>query len=566
MSARTEELTTVPGVGDSLAELLWSRRDDAEGGVRFGAERWSWAEVVTESVRRARLIDELRTGPGAVHLGVFLENVPDYVFWLGAAALSGSVVVGVNPTRRGADLAADIRHTDCDLLVVETTTAALVADVDHGIESARVLDIDTADYAARVAAADVAGYQPNPVSLADPYLLLFSSGSTGAPKAVICSHGRLGGLAHALAERMRIDRDTVTYLCMPLFHGNAVMTNLAPAIRSGATVVLARKFSASGFLPDIKRYGVTYWNYVGRALAYVLATPSSPDDAENALRLAYGTEASAADIERFAERFGCEVMEGYGASEGGLRINLTPDTPSGSLGRTVGERPMEIVNEETLSVCAAARFDADGVLLNADEAIGQMVVRGGAQAFEGYYRNEEAYAERVRGEDFWTGDLAYRDEEGFVYFAGRTADWMRVDSENIAAAPIERVLQRHPEVRQAVVYGVPDARTGDQVMATLELADEVTFSAVGFQEFLAGQRDMGTKWRPRFVRISRELPVTGNGKVARADLRRAGWRCPDPVWILEADGSYASLTDERRAALRAEFAEHGREHLIGATL
>ena len=119
-------------------------------------------------------------------------------------------------------------------------------------------------------------------------------------------------------------RDSVTYLCMPLFHGNATLLNFAPATFVGATVCLARKFSASGFIRDVTRYGATYVNYVGRALSYVLAQPESPRDAESTLELAMGTEASAADVERFQARFGCRVKEGYGLSEGVLRINHPP--------------------------------------------------------------------------------------------------------------------------------------------------------------------------------------------------------------------------------------------------
>ncbi len=547
-----------PAAGETFAELLWARREDDRGGIRFGAESFSWAEVVEQAGRRAAL---LPTVPGRqLHLGVFLENTPEYVFWLGAAALTGSVVVGINPTRRGAELAQDIRHTDCSVLLTEARTRDLCAELDHGIEPQWVLDVDSAEYretlARTVPLTDVDLPEPS-----DRFLLLFSSGSTGAPKAVICTQGRLGALAHALAMRMRVDRETVTYLCMPLFHGNAIMTNLAPAVRSGATVVLARRFSASGFLADVRRYGVTYWNYVGRALSYVLATPEGQTDSENTLRLAYGTEASAADAERFAERFDCEVMEGYGASEGGLRINRTPDTPAGSLGLPVGERKLEIVDEETLRVCEAARFDAHGGLLNADQAIGQMVVRGGAAAFEGYYANPEAMAERVRGDDFWTGDLAYRDAAGFVYFAGRTADWIRVDSENIAAAPIERVLERHPSISQAVVYGVPDPRTGDQVMATVEPVEGESFDPRTLPAFLDAQRDLGTKWTPHWIRVCAELPLTGNGKVARAELRRAGWQTSDPVWV-RTGAEYRLLDEAQRTAVAEEFARHSRTHLV----
>jgi len=549
----------------TFAELLWQRRDDQHGGLRFERRTWSWADVVLESRRRAGLLRQWRAGGAPLHIGVFLENVPDYIFWLGAAALTGDVVVGVNPTRRGAELAQDLRHTDCAALIVEDRTEPLIQGLDLGIASDRILNVDAADYARIVSETEVGGDPVLPEASAT-FLLLFSSGSTGTPKAVICSQGRLGQLALALGERMRVRAESVTYLCMPLFHGNAIMTNLAPAIAAGATVVLARRFSASGFMRDVREHGVTYWNYVGRALAYVLATPQLPDDADNTLALAYGTEASAADAIRFARRFGCEVMEGYGASEGGLRINRTPDTPEGSLGLPVGERRLDIVDEETLRICGPARFDDQGALLNPEEAIGQMVVRAGASAFEGYYNNPSAMADRVRGEDFWTGDLAYRDDRGFVYFAGRTADWMRVDGENLASAPIERLLQRHSAITQAVVFGVPDAQTGDQVMATVELRQGARLDPDEFARFLEAQPDMGTKWRPRYLRICPELPLTGNGKVARAQIRIEAWYTADPVWVWDRRLGYVELTAERRDGIAAKFSEHSRSHLapVGA--
>ena len=121
--------------------------------------------------------------------------------------------------------------------------------------------------------------------------------------------------------------------------------------------------------------------------------------------------------------------------------------------------------------------------------------------FEGYYNNPEADAERTRNGWYWSGDLAYRDEEGIFYFAGRTGDWLRVDSENFAAAPVERILARFEGASGVAVYPVPDSRTGDQVMAALELEPGVEFDPDAFTAFLAAQEDLGTKWAPRFVRV-----------------------------------------------------------------
>ena len=134
--------------------------------------------------------------------------------------------------------------------------------------------------------------------------------------------------------------------------------------------------------------------------------------------------------------------------------------PPGSLGRPLDG--VKVLDPETMAETPDAEFGPDGRLLNADEATGELVNTQGAGSFAGYYKDPDAEAERMRGGMYWSGDLAYRDADGFVYFAGRTADWLRVDGENIAAAPVERILLRHPAISEAAVYAVPDESVGDQ--------------------------------------------------------------------------------------------------------
>ena len=227
------------------------------------------------------------------------------------------------------------------------------------------------------------------------------------------------------------------------------------------------RFSASGFLPDVRASGATYFNYVGKPLSYILATPEQPDDAENPLVRAFGNEGSADDVARFAERFGVAVTDSYGSTEGGATVSRTPDTPPGALGRA--PEGTVVLDPATGEECPPARFDERGRLLNAEEAIGELVSKTGGAGFEGYWRNDDAEQARLREGWYWTGDLAYRDEAGFFYFAGRDHEWLRVDGENFASAPIERILQRHPDIVLAAVYAVPDSLVGDQVMAAVQL-------------------------------------------------------------------------------------------------
>jgi fatty-acyl-CoA synthase len=187
------------------------------------------------------------------------------------------------------------------------------------------------------------------------------------------------------------------------------------------------------------------------------------------------------------------------------------------------------------------------------------LVNRGPNPFEGYWRNPEAESARRRDGWYWTGDLFYRDTDGFLYFAGRADDRLRVDSENLAAATIENILARYEGAVAVAVYAVPDPVAGDQVMATLA----GTFDPAAFTGFLAAQPDLGTKMAPRFVRVVRRMPVTATNKIHRAGLRREGFRCPDPVWWRPpGEPTYRRLTADDVTGLVARYRERGREELL----
>ena len=272
-----------------------------------------------------------------------------------------------------------------------------------------------------------------------------------------------GRAARAVAH-VDVHADDVLYCAMPLYHGNALNANLFPALRSGATIALRRKFSASGFLPDVQRYDVTFFNTVGRALNHILSTPETDDDRNHSIKYVLGPETAPADVRAFRKRFGAPVIEGYGSSENAIILVPDPALPKGSLGRPLDGIDVVILDPVTGEEKPRARYDEHGKLLNAGDAIGEIVSRNAASRFEGYYNNPEADAERTRNGWYWSGDLGYRDEAGVFWFAGRNADWIRVDGENFAAAPIERILARFPgRRRRRRVRGArqPDRRPGD---------------------------------------------------------------------------------------------------------
>jgi fatty-acyl-CoA synthase len=446
-------------------------------------------------------------------------------------------MVGGNPNHRGEDLARDISHTECQLLVTDSDHLPLVDGLNLGAgigkvdeSNPRVLIVGSSDYGTAVSAADATIAEAfEPVTPSTLGYLIFTSGTSGAPKAVKCSQGRMAFIGTVITQMFSIGPEDVCYVSMPMFHSNALMAGWSPALAVGATIALPSrgKFSASGFLPDVRRYGVTYFNYVGKPLSYILATPEEPGDSETTLRQVFGNEAATADVARFERRFGAPVVDGYGSTEGGAAISRTPDSPYGSLGQGIN---VIVVDPDSGVECPRAVFDKKGRMTNSGEAIGEMVSTSGAAGFEGYWRNEDAQKARLRDGWYWTGDLAYKDIDGYLYFAGRTDDWLRVDGENFAAAPVARILERHPDVMLAAVYAVPDETTGDQVMAALQLLEGVAFDPENFAEFLGEQSDMGTKWAPRYIRISDALPTTATSKILTRSLRSEGLDCAEPVW------------------------------------
>ncbi len=544
----------------TIEEILRARVGDPGTALCFEDQTWSYAEYLDACAQRAAyLLESRREGP--FHLGVLLDNVPEFAMWLGAGALAGAAVVGINPTRRGAPLARDITHTQCQLLVTDSSYRALLEGLELGIEESRVLEIDSTSYAEALKPHRGAPLPEVEITDSTLFLLIFTSGTGGAPKACLCSQGRLATIAPILARMQQLSERDVCYLAMPMFHSNALMAGWAPALWAGATCVLRRKFSASGFLDDVRRYGVTYFNYVGKPLAYILAAPERPDDHENSLARAFGNEASEQDIERFQRRFGCVVTDAFGSTEGVIHVTRTPDMPPGALGRATED--VLVLDPGTGAECAPAKFDEEGQLLNPEQAIGELVNRLGGGSFEGYWRNDAASSAHLRDGIYWSGDLAYRDEEGFFYFAGRDSDWLRVDGENYAAAPVERILTRFPGVALAAVYPVPDLIVGDQVMAALQLLPDASFDAESFASFLEDQTDLGTKWAPRLVRICDALPVTETNKILKRTLRSQRWECGDPVWWRpEKSGPFQRLTPSDVAEIAAKFAARGRRSAL----
>ena len=484
---------------------------------------------------------------------MLLDNVPDYLFWLTAGALSGTVVVGINSTYRGEQLAQLIDHTDCQALVTsERPTPACSTARRTRCPPNGCCVVDEPDYAdARstpLAPIDD-GYPPP--SDDDLYLLIFTSGSTGLPE---------GGALHAGPDRphrrprgghrrarppatssTRRCRSSTPPRCSPGWASRRARRR--PDLDPAAVLGVAAP------CPTSAAFGATFLTYTGKVLNYILSVPEPPDDADDPLRLAIGNEASEHDIREFARRFDCQVRDSYGSTEGVIIIRRDASMPAGRA-RARPNDSVKVLDPETGRGVPAARSSTPTAgSSNLDAAVGEIVETEPTSGFEGYYRNEEATSERFRDGVYWSGDLAYRDADGWLYFAGRSNEWLRVDGENFAAGPVEAIVARHPDVRSVAVYAVPDDPVGDRVMVALELGDGADVRPGGVRRVPRTRSPTSGRsgCRPSCASTP-SCRSSSSMKVDKKALRSDAWRVDGVVWRPSRNDDLRPLTaDDRRA-------------------
>ena len=557
---------------------------------------WTYRQFRDESARMGRFllgrlgaIDDKRPG----HVAMLLENHLELVSLYGGCGVAGLTLFGINTGLRGDTLAGVINHARARVLVVDERLLAEVEKVRGRLDTVaaeNILVVPTQggkiDAAANLATCldrevGSAGHdQKMPDVSTTPetnLMVIYTSGTTGLPKGINNNHMKLCFVGLGVSTNLGLGADDVGYACMPLFHSNAIFIGLMPAFWVGGSIGIRERFSASNFVPDVFKYGVTYWNYVGEPVHYVLShlghlygTDIARLRAEvtnhpaNKFRYAVGNGASPPDIDKFMDWMGLEDMfELYGSTEAAISTFRRKGDPRGSVGE-ITDPNVKILDEKG-SERPSAILDADGKIQNYEQAVGEICrVAADTSLFQGYFDNAGANESKYRDGVYHSGDLGHilvREGKRYLYFDGRTDDWIRKDGENFSALQVARLVSEHPDIPLAAAYGVPCSVSDELVMVAIKMREGAVFDPKGFHDFCENQVEHGgmdRKWFPDFVRIVEDFEYTGTQKILVRNLKAVHFdprRVKDPLYFRErGDSAFKPLGKADFEAMRKKFA------------
>lgn len=545
-------------VADRLEELA-SRSPDHPFLLWKGG-RFSYAEVDAQANRYAHFALQAGLKPGDV-AALMMENRPEFLFIWFALAKIGCVSALINTQASGDALRHALATTASKLLFVGSECAPRIAStpgIAEGMPVFTVADENTDALAlgSRLITAQRLATLPdtNPdralrsgVIGSSTLCLVFTSGTTGLPKAAKITQARWLGVGEGWANLLELGADDVFYCVLPLYHVAALMSLLSNAMASGGSVVLRRRFSASRFWTDVREHGVTVAQYSGELCRYLFNQPPHADDRNHRLRIMTGSGLSPAIWLAFQERFGVtRMIEGYGGTEINTGL-MNLDNKVGSCGRIpFPERSnVRLVRYDRDNDCHPR--NPDGTLIAcADDEVGEMLgmilelpgITGGR--FDGYTDPEATEKKILRNVfqpgDAWmrTGDLFRRDAEGYYYFVDRVGDTFRWKSENVSTTEVADALGDAPGVETMTVYGVTvPGNEGRAGMATLVMQPGHAFDPVGFHQ-LASER-LPTYAVPVFVRVATDTDITSTFKLRKVDLQKLGYRAApgDSLWVAD---------------------------------
>lgn len=588
---------------------LWFRRNRVF--FIFEGREYTYREVYQQSQRyahffmsaRKKLVDSGKLEKNKrLSFGIYMDNTPEFIFASFGAGLSNSILFAINSGFRGEILAKIMEQAEISLLMINESTRKEVESVlqagpvkgletiyfvgdKKNITSKEFLPLE--DAVAESQQVTVPASYRIKVDNFSPVIVIYTSGTSGLPKGVPCTHIKLFGAGFVVQSAVHLNRHDRGYISMPLFHSNAWYIGILPQMIVGGSFVLKRRFSASAFEEDMLTYGVTFLNYVGQPLHYIIDSLErkygSGDAVETALakhprnkfRKAYGNGATVTDRVKLKRYLGMEhIYEIYGSTEAVITTANLPGDPIDSVGKV--DASIKILNEEGKE-CEPGIVDANGALTNYDKAVGEICRKVGDNniRFEGYFGNKGATNQKFRNGWYHSGDLGHvRVVNGnrYMFFNGRTDDWIRKDGENFSAENVLNFAHKVPCVDCAIAYGAPCEVSDEKVMITVQLKEGATFNPDDvYTWFIKQQKEggMDPKWMPDYIRVIEKFSVTDTQKIIVRPFKKENFNLDaNPHMQIyfrkRGDHTYHKLTPEEFNKIKDDFKTNGRETILAA--
>lgn len=549
--------------------------------VRFEDRRVCYNEYNALANRIAHWALESGIQAGEV-VALLMQNRPEYLAAWAGLAKAGITTALLNTNLTGRTLGHAIDAADTRRLIVGSECLpnyqSLGADAPEGLEvhvaadpatdSASSLPPGALDFEGELASRSTQNPDPSvraEVHSGDPLVLIYTSGTTGLPKAAKMSHLRFSmiGICPQIAGFGRTD---VMYCALPLYHSAGGCMAVSAVLRSGGTIALRRRFSASQFWDDVRQFEATAFQYIGEFCRYLAIQPQSDDDGDHAIEFAIGNGLRPDIWEDFQNRFRIpRIVEFYGATEGNVAM-LNFDNKLGSCGK----RPPAVVPQPRL-----IRYDvesdthvrsAEGLCIEcAPDEVGELVgeIPQKEDTFQGRFEGYTSKAEtekkilrdvRAKGDTwFRTGDLLRCDKRGYFYFVDRIGDTFRWKGENVSTQEVAEAVGAYPGIQLVNVYGVELGADGRAGMAAIVLDDPSRFDGKAFYELASSA--LPSYATPVFVRLQPEPEITGTFKLRKVDLQSEGYdsdAIEDPLYVRDdSQREYVELTPARLRAVKS---------------
>jgi crotonobetaine/carnitine-CoA ligase len=473
----------------------------------------------------------LKRGEGVALMEI---NSPEFLLTVFATFKTGTYSVMVNIALKGDGLQYIIDHSDASAIIVHWSFLDAVLEVKDRLPKIRYIIVDTNETPSDFKLPEgVISFQEvmnaseedieMEISTKDMVMLMYTAGTTGLPKAVMFWQGKLiGGLSIQTLMGMislLAGSDDILFTCLPLFHSNALFLTSLPAFFSERPLILAKRFSARRHWDIMRKYGVTVHNALGAMIPILMKQPERSNDKEHSVRLINSAACPKELWLAFQERFGVKLSEGYGATDGGgfmLTTAGVEDVPPGTMGKPLPGIVAEIM-------------DDDGTIFTEPEKVGELVFlvkeSEAQQRTVKYYKDEESSKSLMgEGKDgqkwFLTGDLAYKDKDGWFFFVDRKKESIRRRGENIAPYSVERVINLHDRVLESAAYGVKSELGEDEVMVSVVLKPNETMTPEELLDYCQGK--MAYFMIPRYIDFVKELPKSEVHRVMKRFLKERG--------------------------------------------